>query len=89
MLRVMLLAVLVATATGLAADSDHALLIGYTVTAAVVLAGCVATVVWGGLRGWEMELLVPFAAAFLGTAGLGAMLLVSVVVHDHLQLAVR
>lgn len=50
----------------------------------VLLVGSFLALVWGSVRGWELEILVPVYVAIVGTVFLGVCLLVAVVAHDHL-----
>lgn len=54
----------------------------------ILLAGSLLTFAWGVVRGWELEILAPISAALFGTVILALALLITVVVHDHVHLAV-
>jgi hypothetical protein len=55
----------------------------------LLLAGSLLTVAWGTFRHWEIQILMPIAAAMYGTAFLVAAFLATVVVHDHIHIGVR
>lgn len=60
----------------------------YGVVSAVWLAGCLLTFLWGVVRRWEMDILLPVAAGVYGAAGFGITFLISLVVNDHLHLTI-
>jgi len=46
---------------------------------------CLVAFVWGIVRGWELEILIPLNLWFFGTILLGVLLLVGIVIHDHVH----
>ena len=52
----------------------------------ILLLWCLLTLIWGVLRGWEVELLMPLAVGLYGTAFLAAAFLAAVFIHDHVHI---
>jgi hypothetical protein len=52
---------------------------------ALLIVVCVLTFIWGLVRRWELEILLPFFFGFFGTLVLAVAFVVAVVAHDHLH----
>lgn len=55
----------------------------------LLLAGTLLAFLWGHFRHWELELLLPMAAAGFGTVFLAVAFVVTVAMHDHVRVGWR
>lgn len=61
------------------------ILLVFGIAEGTLLFGSLLAFFWGVIRHWELEIMMPIAAAFGGTISLALLLPVVIVIHDHVH----
>jgi hypothetical protein len=67
--------------------ADAIITLIYGLLEAALFLTCLAIFIWGVIRGWELEILLPINAFVAGTAILLFAWPMTILIHDHLHIS--